>query len=55
MKKFGMKIDLDEMEEAVLTHLLMEHPRNYEDMKQEENDIRKLKVFILFSLYSTSI
>lgn len=48
VKKFGMKIDFDEMEEAVLTRLLMNQSKSYDDANVKEKEIRKLKVFFYF-------
>lgn len=45
VKKFGMKIDFDEMEEAVLTRLLMNQPKfDDESARTREKELRKLKV-----------
>lgn len=53
IKKFGMKIDFDEMEEAILTRLLTKHTNNSEHMKNMEKEIRKLHVMLLFGSMST--
>lgn len=47
IKKFGMKIDFDEMEEAILTRLLTKHTNNSDHMKNMEKEIRKLDVMPL--------
>lgn len=45
VKKFGMKIDFDEMEESVLARLLMNQPKINDDAaKIREKELRKLKV-----------
>lgn len=45
VKKFGMKIDFDEMEEAVLTRLLMNQPKvDDAAAKHREKELRKLEV-----------
>lgn len=44
VKKFGMKIDFDEMEEAVLARLLMNQPNADDAARNREKEIRKLEV-----------
>lgn len=44
VKKFGMKIDFDEMEEAVLARLLMNQPKVDDAAKNREKELRKLQV-----------
>lgn len=44
VKKFGMKIDFDEMEEAVLARLLMNQLKVDDTAKNREKELRKLKV-----------
>lgn len=45
VKKFGMKIDFDEMEESVLTRLLLNQTSKVDDAaNDQEKEIRKLKV-----------
>lgn len=44
VKKFGMKIDFDEMEEAVLTRLLQNQSNVSGDAKDKDREIQKLKV-----------
>lgn len=47
VKKFGMKIDFDEMEEAVLARLLMNQPKvDDAAAKHREKELRKLEVGI---------
>lgn len=48
VKKFGMKIDFDEMEEAVLTRLLTNQLKHYGDAEKMENENRKFKVSYFF-------
>lgn len=48
VKKFGMKIDFDEMEEAVLTRLLMHQSKKCDDANDKAKELRKLKVIFLF-------
>ncbi|XP_055326896.1 uncharacterized protein LOC129580473 [Sitodiplosis mosellana] len=43
VKKFGMKIDFDEMEEAVLTRLLMIQSKKCDDACEKDKDLRQLK------------
>lgn len=43
VKKFGMKIDFDEMEETVLTRLLMSQSKSGDGSREKEREIRKLK------------
>lgn len=50
VKKFGMKIDFDEMEETVLTRLLMKQTKKCDDAKDNEKEIRRLKVILMFNL-----
>lgn len=48
VKKFGMEIDFDEMEEAVLTRLLMNQPKvDDASAKHREMELRKLRVIFL--------
>lgn len=52
VKKFGMNIDFDEMEEAVLTRLLMNQPKvDDAAAKHREKELRKLQV--IFELLKT--
>ena len=51
VKKFGMKIDFDEMEEAVLTRLLMTQTKKCDDANEQAKQIRQLKVPFFFFLY----
>lgn len=44
VKKFGMKIDFDEMEETLLTRLLTNQSKRCDDTKQHDKEIRKLNV-----------
>lgn len=56
VKKFGMKIDFDEMEETILTRLLMNQSKNCTDNNDIDKEIRKLKVCdILFTQLLRSI
>lgn len=50
VQKFGMKIDFDEMEETVLTRLLMKQTKKCDDTKDNEKEIRRLKVILMFNL-----
>lgn len=52
VKKFGMNIDFDEMEETLLTRLLTNQSKRCDDTKQNEKEIRKLNVrfFQIFTL-----
>lgn len=49
VKKFGMKIDFDEMEETVLTRLLLKHAKKCDDARDKEKAIRRLKVILMFN------
>lgn len=51
VKKFGMKIDFDEMEEAVLTRLLMTQTKKCDDANEQAKQIRQLKVPFFSFLY----
>lgn len=55
VKKFGMKIDFDEMEETVLTRLLTNQSKNCEHTKKEEQEIRKLNVRFFFQIFTLAI
>lgn len=44
VNKFGMKIDFDEMEETVLTRLLMNQSKNCSNDRDKEREFQKLKV-----------
>lgn len=48
VKKFGMKIDFDEMEEAVLTRLLAKQTNSTMKLRDNEKEIQKLHVMQLF-------
>lgn len=50
VKKFGMKIDFDEMEETVLTRLLMNQTKDCTDEKNKEKEIQRFKVNKSFDL-----
>lgn len=50
VKKFGMKIDFDEMEEAVLTRLLLKQTKSSINTKNKEKEIRRLHVMRTFDL-----
>lgn len=46
VKKFGMEIDFDEMEESVLSRLLLNQSKVDDAAKDREMEVRKLKVII---------
>lgn len=45
IKKFGMKIDFDEMEETVLSRLLTNQIKSSNDINDKDIQVRKLKVY----------
>lgn len=51
LKKFGMKIDFDEMEEAVLTRLLTNQSKHHGDAEKTEKENRKFKVYYFIFLF----
>lgn len=52
VKKFGMEIDFDEMEESVLSRLLMNQRTVDDAAKDREKEIQKLKVIWLIHSYA---
>lgn len=52
MKKFGMEIDFDEMEEAVLIRMISEQTKSVTNDHQTQIELGKLKVHIpKYNLY----
>lgn len=50
IKKFGMKVDFDEMEETVLIRLLMNQTKDCDNSKEIDREMQKLKVNFNFHL-----
>lgn len=48
VKKFGMKIDFDEMEQNLLTRLLAKQQTNCDAAKHRDREIRRLKVLYMY-------
>lgn len=47
IKKFGMHVDFDDMEESILKKVLLDQSKNSNENRKNEMEIKTLKVWIL--------